>query len=198
MGGRKIWQGRTNRQNTGYIARAVEVTVEREGAEESPAHCIAAGGEQSQDSEDLIDWAINADMPALLPPSSELSSYPEWPTYLDFPHTLPLLPPPISPATSALPPLLPGSPSAHPQPTILAVGSPRVFPSPSAIMLSALPPPWHLPPSAPPWATIMAVAWVSPGSSCSKSLLSPSWLLPPSSPPWTLLGDLLPVIRPPP
>ncbi|KAL0154750.1 hypothetical protein M9458_049013, partial [Cirrhinus mrigala] len=62
-----------------------------------------------------------------------------------------------------------------------------------------LPLPWLLPPSAPPWATIMAVAWVSPGSSCSRSLLSPPWLLPPSDPPWTLLSPpwLLPPSSPP-
>ncbi len=67
----------------------VNVTVEREGAEESPAHCTAAEGEQSQDSENLMDWDTYADMPVLLPPSSELSSYPELPTYLDFPPTHP-------------------------------------------------------------------------------------------------------------
>ncbi len=42
---------------------------------------------------------------------------------LDFPSTLPLLPPPIIPATSAPKPQLPGSPSAHPQPSLCAVGS---------------------------------------------------------------------------
>ncbi|KAI2658662.1 Armadillo repeat-containing X-linked protein 2 [Labeo rohita] len=46
-----------------------------------------------------------------------------------------LLSPPIIPAASALPTLSPGSPSAHPQPTICAVGSPRVCQSPSASWL---------------------------------------------------------------
>ncbi|KAL0195717.1 hypothetical protein M9458_009289, partial [Cirrhinus mrigala] len=59
-----------------------------------------------------------------------------------------------------------------------------------------LPPPWLLPPSAPPWATIMAVAWVLPGSSCSRSLLSPPWLFSPSPPPRTLFVVLHPGVRP--
>ncbi|XP_058606809.1 uncharacterized protein LOC131524086 [Onychostoma macrolepis] len=119
----------------------VEVTVEREGAEESPAHCTAA----------------------------EVSNYPEWPTYLDFPPTLPLLPPPIIPATSARPPLHPGSPSAHPQPTICAVGSPRVCLSPSAS--------WLGDPSSPPPAS---ESWTPPRPSDPAA---PPRLLAPSSPP---------------
>ncbi|KAI2655843.1 Chromatin-remodeling ATPase INO80 [Labeo rohita] len=75
-------------------------------------------------------------MPPLIPPSSKLSIYPkpsvcpDLSACLDFPLTLPLLPHPLIPA-SATPPLSPDSPSAHPQPTICAVGSPRVclFPS---------------------------------------------------------------------
>ncbi len=134
--------------------------MEHEGAEESPTHCTAAEGEQSQDSEDLIDWDTYADMPVLLPPSFELSSYPELPTYLDFPPTLPLLPPPIIPATSAPPPLHPGSPYAHHQSTICVVGSPRVCLSPSALWLGdplspppaseSWTPPWPSDPAAPP------------------------------------------------
>ncbi|KAI2653672.1 Hybrid PKS-NRPS synthetase TAS1 [Labeo rohita] len=45
------------------------------------------------------------------------------------------LPPPVIPASSAAPLLLPVSPSAHPQPTICAVVSPRVCQSPSASWL---------------------------------------------------------------
>ncbi|KAI2667475.1 DNA-directed RNA polymerase subunit beta' [Labeo rohita] len=41
---------------------------------------------------------------------------------------------------------------------------------------SVLPPPWLLPLLAPPWVDIMAVAWVPPGSSCSKFVLSPTGL----------------------
>ncbi|KAL0156874.1 hypothetical protein M9458_048120, partial [Cirrhinus mrigala] len=60
----------------------VEVTVEREGAEGSPAHCTIAKGERKLDrglwyfEQDLIDFNedISADMPPLIPPSSELST----------------------------------------------------------------------------------------------------------------------------
>ncbi|KAL0188466.1 hypothetical protein M9458_015565, partial [Cirrhinus mrigala] len=43
----------------------------------------------------------------------------------------------------------------------------------STLKLSALPPPRPLLRLAPPWVIIMAVAWVPPGSSCSKSTLVP-------------------------
>ncbi|KAL0199789.1 hypothetical protein M9458_002976, partial [Cirrhinus mrigala] len=57
-----------------------EVTVEREGTEKSPAHCTSTEGELKQDlglgsfEKDLInfDEDIYADMPPLIPPSSEL------------------------------------------------------------------------------------------------------------------------------
>ncbi len=66
---------------------------------------------------------------------------------------------------------------------------------------SAHPPPWLLPPSVPPWVAVMAVAWVPPGSACSKPLLSPSGppgLFPPSSTPLTLSAGPLPGVCPPP
>ncbi|KAL0164257.1 hypothetical protein M9458_040010, partial [Cirrhinus mrigala] len=54
---------------------------------------------------------------------------------------------------------------------------------PHALPLSAArSTPWVLSLSAPLWVSIMAVAWVTPGSFCSKSLLSPS------GPPWLLKG----------
>ncbi len=59
---------------------------------------------------------------------------PESSTGLDLPPTLPLLSPPVIPA-SPLPPLSPVSPSAHPQPTICALDSPRVCQSPSVSWL---------------------------------------------------------------
>ncbi|KAL0181207.1 hypothetical protein M9458_023613, partial [Cirrhinus mrigala] len=86
------------------------------------------------------------------------------------------------------------------------VGSPSLprTPPPPAFSLSVgllesatRPPPWLLPPLAPPWPAIMAVAWVPPGSSCSKSLLSSPWLITPLSPPWTLFVVLLPGVCPP-
>ncbi|KAL0165522.1 hypothetical protein M9458_037366 [Cirrhinus mrigala] len=322
-----------------------EVSVEHEDAKEGPAHCTYAEGELKLElgQMDLInfDEDIYADMPPLLPPSKlsydpEPSVCPDLSACLDFPPTLPLLPHTLIPA-SATPPLSPDSPSAHPQPTICAVGSPRVcqflsvswledpsspplaseswtlpwptdpaapsslpspvdppappgslvplappwsvvvppspqdstplagprrsvppaplgsslppaspqssvtpaqlwasgsqpllrspepwtppwpsrssvlagldgFPSPSPprappplapplsvgpLESSAPHPPWLLPLLALPWAAIMAAAWVSPGSSCSRSLLSPPWLLPLSDQdrPWTLLSS---------
>ncbi len=62
----------------------------------------------------------------------------------------------------------------------------------SAAESAATSPPWLLPASAPPWATIVTVAWVLPGSSCSKSLLPISVLAPPS------ISTLDSVSRPPP
>ncbi|KAL0181817.1 hypothetical protein M9458_024223, partial [Cirrhinus mrigala] len=101
-----------------------EFSVEHEDAEDGPAHCISAEGEQKLE-------LGHADMPPLIPPSSELSVNPEpsvcpdLSACLDFPPTLPLLPHPFMPAT-ATPPLSPDSPSAHPQPTICVVGSQQV------------------------------------------------------------------------
>ncbi len=55
-------------------------------------------------------------------------------TSLYFPPSLPL-PPPLH---QSLPPLSPGSPSAHPQPTICAVGLPRVVAGGSLVSTSSL------------------------------------------------------------
>ncbi len=55
-------------------------------------------------------------------------------TCLYFPPSL-LLPPPLH---QSLPPLSPGSPSAHPQPTICAVRSPRVVAGGSLVSVSSL------------------------------------------------------------
>ncbi|KAL0168623.1 hypothetical protein M9458_036845, partial [Cirrhinus mrigala] len=111
-----------------------EVTVERKGAKEGPAHCISAEGELRLDlglfdlERDSIDLYgdVYEDMPPLLPPSSELSASHEISACLDVPHTLPLLSPSIVPAASVPTPLSPDSPAAYPQPTICAVGLPRV------------------------------------------------------------------------
>ncbi|KAL0150803.1 hypothetical protein M9458_053885 [Cirrhinus mrigala] len=96
---------------------------------------------------DLIDFYgdVDEDKSPLLPPSSELSACHELSACLNFPATLPLLSPSIVPAASVPPPLSPGSPSAHPQPTICAVGSPRFCQSPSAS--------WLEDPSSPPPAS---------------------------------------------
>ncbi|KAL0173702.1 hypothetical protein M9458_029670, partial [Cirrhinus mrigala] len=106
----------------------VDVPVGREGAEDSTTHCTAAEGEQCLDlghsnmELDLNNFTKDIEM--------ELSS---------------------SPAASAMPPLFPGSPIAHPQSTICAVGSPRVCQSPSAS--------WLEDPSSPPPAS---ESWTPP------------------------------------
>lgn len=93
----------------------VENAMNGESTEGSSTHCIMAEGDQlsMDNNEDLINLDIDANMPVLLPPSSELSSYPELYTCLDFPPTLPLLPPPIIPTASSASLLCPGSPSAQ-------------------------------------------------------------------------------------
>ncbi len=53
----------------------VDITLLREGAEESLAYCTAAEGEPALNSEDNSDFYT--DMPILLPPSYELSVCPE-------------------------------------------------------------------------------------------------------------------------
>ncbi|KAL0199671.1 hypothetical protein M9458_002858, partial [Cirrhinus mrigala] len=82
---------------------------------------------------DLIDFSEDIEME--FPACPEQSVCLELSTCLNFPPTLPLLSPSSSPAASALPPLFPDRPSAHPQPTICAVGSPQVCQSPSASWL---------------------------------------------------------------
>ncbi|KAL0186162.1 hypothetical protein M9458_017832, partial [Cirrhinus mrigala] len=127
----------------------VDVTVGREGAEDSTAHGAATEGEQCLDLElldielDLTDFS--EDIYVELPACHELSAC------LDFPHTLPLLSPPIVPAASVPPPLSPDSPAAHPQPTICAVCLPRVCQSPSVSWLEdPSSPPRPSDPAAPP------------------------------------------------
>ncbi|KAL0162624.1 hypothetical protein M9458_042020, partial [Cirrhinus mrigala] len=157
-------------QEPATVPVMVDVPVGREGAEDTTAHCTAAEGEQCLDlgqlnmEQDLIDFTedIEMELPACLelPACPEQAVCLELSTCLNFPPTLPLLSPSSSPAASALPPLFPDSPSAHPQPTICAVGSPRVCQSPLVSWLedpSALPPasesqtpPWPSDPVAPP------------------------------------------------
>ncbi|KAI2664127.1 A disintegrin and metalloproteinase with thrombospondin motifs 20 [Labeo rohita] len=141
----------------------VEVTVEREGAEESLAHCTIAEGERKLDlglwyfEQDLMDFNedIYADMPPHIPPSSELSIDPEisvcpdLSACLDFPCTVPLLLHPLISA-SATPPLSPNSPSAHPQQVaglLVSIASESWTP-PRPSDPEALP--WLLAPSSPP------------------------------------------------
>ncbi|KAL0177314.1 hypothetical protein M9458_026208, partial [Cirrhinus mrigala] len=145
----------------------VDVPDGREGAEDSTAHCTTAEGEQRLDlglnflEQNLSNFSedIYEDMPVLLPPS-------KLPDCLDFQPTLPLS---IVSAASVPPPLSPGSPSAHPQPTICAVGSPQVCQSPSVS--------WLEDPSSPPPAS---ESWTPPRP---FDPAAPPRLSAPSSPP---------------
>ncbi|KAI2650157.1 Transcription elongation regulator 1 [Labeo rohita] len=144
-------------------------------------------------------------MPVLLPPSSDLFVYPELstgpgiplsdvlprlesPEAHKFPLTLSFLPPP---------PLSPGSPSAHPQPTICAVGSPPwledplspspasesqtpprpIDPAASQRLLAPSSPPWPIsPPSSPGSPIPPALPWLvvnHPAPQDSTSLAPP-------------------------
>ncbi|KAI2666535.1 Chromatin-remodeling ATPase INO80 [Labeo rohita] len=166
----------------------VDVPDGHEGAEDSTAHCTTAEGEQCLDlglivlEQDLTNFFedVYEDMPAL-PPS-------KLPDCLDFPPTLPLSSPSIVSAASVPPPLSPGSPSAHPQPTISAVGSLQVCQSPSVSWLEdpSSPPPAsesQTPPrSSDPAAPPRLSAPSSPPSPVGPPA-SPGSLVPPA-PPW--------------
>ncbi|KAI2667572.1 IgA FC receptor [Labeo rohita] len=126
---------------------------------------------------------------------------PELSTCLDFSPTFPLLPPPVIPALA--PPLLsPGSPLAHPQPTICGVGSPWVCQSPSASWLedpvSLLPASEFLAPSLPfdPVAPPRLLAPSSPLRPVSPPA-PPGSLIPPA-PPWSVVDHLPPLDSTPP
>ncbi|KAL0199212.1 hypothetical protein M9458_007752, partial [Cirrhinus mrigala] len=118
----------------------VECCVEQERAMESPAHCTTAGGELELNSGDLIDFfteVLDTNSGDLIDFSTEIRTCHDLPVGMEFPPTPPLL--------SVWSPLSPDSPSAHPQPTTCAVGSPRVCQLPSASGLED--------PSAPPPAS---------------------------------------------
>ncbi|KAL0170438.1 hypothetical protein M9458_035034, partial [Cirrhinus mrigala] len=95
---------------------------------------------------------------------------------------------------SFLPPLLPVSPSAHPQLTICAVGSPQVCQSPLPLWLEdLLSPPlasesWTLPrpvdPTAPPWL----LAPSSPPEPVSPP--APPGSIVPLAPPWSVINHM--------
>ncbi|KAL0154071.1 hypothetical protein M9458_050624, partial [Cirrhinus mrigala] len=162
-----------------------EVTVECKDANEGPAHCTSAEGEQYLDlgliflEQDLINFSedVYEDMPALLPPS-------KLPDCLDFPPTLPLS---IVSAASVLPPLSPGSPSAHPQPTISVVGSLQVCQSPSVS--------WLEDPSSPPPASESQTLPRSSDPAAPPRLSAPSSPPSPVGPP-APLGSLVPLAPP--
>ncbi|KAI2650572.1 Filamentous hemagglutinin [Labeo rohita] len=131
--------------------------------------------------QDLINFFedVYEDMPTLLPPS-------KLPDCLDFPPTLPLS---IVSAASVPPPLSPGSPSAHPQPTISAVGLLQVCQSPSVLEDPSSPPPAsesQTPPrSSDPAAPPRLSAPSSPPSPIGPP--APPGSLVPPAPPWSVV-----------
>ncbi|KAL0151521.1 hypothetical protein M9458_053173 [Cirrhinus mrigala] len=167
----------------------VDVPVGHKGAEDSTAHCTATEGEQCWDLEhldielDLIDFSEDIYV--------EIPACPEQSACLDFLPTLPLLSSPIVPAASVPPPLSPDSPAAHPQPTICAVGSPRVCQSASALGLEdpsfpppaseSCTPPRPSDPAAPPRLS----APLSPPSHIGP--LAPPGSIVPPAPPWLVI-----------
>ncbi|KAI2664270.1 Major cell-surface adhesin PAc [Labeo rohita] len=150
------------------MTATVEISEEREIAEDSITHCTTAEGELNwilghtkRDNEP--DLCFPEDLNIEPPVNSEPS------IYLNFPPTLPQLPLFNGHNVSTMPPLLPVSPSAHPQPTICAVGSPQVCQSSFAS--------WLEDPSSPPSAS---ESWTPPRPSDPAA---PPRLSAPSSPP---------------
>ncbi|KAL0161715.1 hypothetical protein M9458_045440, partial [Cirrhinus mrigala] len=170
----------------------VDVPDGREGAEDSTAHCTTAEGEQRLDlglnflEQNLSNFSedVYEDMPVLLPPS-------KLPDCLDFPPTRPLS---IVSAASVPPPLSPGSPSAHPQPTICAVGSPQVCQSPS---VSWLEDPSSPPPASESWTPPRPFEPAAPPRLSAPS--SPPSPVGPPAPPGSIVPPALPwsVVAPP-
>ncbi|KAI2663820.1 Streptococcal surface protein A [Labeo rohita] len=150
------------------MTATVAISVEREISEDSITHCTTAEGELNwilghtkRDNEP--DLCFPEDLNLEPPVNSEPS------IYLNFPPTLPQLPLFNGHNGSTMPPLLPVSPSAHPQPTICAVGSPQVCQSSSAS--------WLEDPSSPPSAS---ESWTP---SRPSDPAAPPRLSAPSSPP---------------
>ncbi|KAI2652665.1 Myosin-1 [Labeo rohita] len=176
------------------MAATVEGSVENESAEDSITHCTTTEGE--------LNWILGHLTMNDIPDNSEdvntgLSVISELSTCSDFPPTLPQS---KNHNVSAMPPLLPVSPSTHPQPTICAVGSPQVCQSPATSWLEdpssiplaqpqpsvALAPPRTSGSPSPPWSP---EPWAPPGpsgSSVSPRIIgspSPPRALPPPAPP---------------
>ncbi|KAI2645827.1 tRNA modification GTPase MnmE [Labeo rohita] len=152
--------------------------------QDSTAHCTAEG-ERSLDLgllEIELDLTnVTEDIHVKFPACSEQH------TGLDFPPTLPVHSPPVGPATSALPPLSPGSHNTPPQPTIGAVDSPRVCQFPPRPFDSVAPSRLSAPsivarrstsstiPPAPPWSVV-----VPPSPQDSTPLAAPRRSVPPA------------------
>ncbi|KAI2645615.1 Sal-like protein 3 [Labeo rohita] len=173
----------------------VECCVEQERAMESPAHCTTAGGELELNSGDLIDFfteVLKTNSGDLIDFSTDIPTCHDLPVGMEFPPTPPLL--------SVWSPLSPDNPSAHPQPTTCAVGSPRVCQLPSASGLEdpSSPPPASESRTPPRPSDPAAPPRLSAPSSPSSPIGPPA---PPGSlvfpaPPWTLFLRLSLSLRP--
>ncbi|KAI2655726.1 Opioid growth factor receptor [Labeo rohita] len=169
----------------------VECCVEQERAMESPAHCTTAGGELELNSGDLIDFfteVLETNSGDLIDFSTDIPTCHDLPVGMEFPPTPPLL--------SVWSPLSPDSPSAHPQPTTCAVGSPRVCQLPSASGLEdpSSPPPASESRTPPRPSDPAAPPRLSAPSSPSSPIGPPA---PPGSlvfpaPPWSVVGPSSP------
>ncbi|KAI2655727.1 FMRFamide-related peptides type HF-4 [Labeo rohita] len=167
-----------------------ECKMEQVRAMESPVHCTTAGGELENYSGDLIDFStevLENNSGDLIDFFTEISTCHVIPACMESPPTLPLLPM----STSVCPPLCPDSPSAHPQSSTCAVGSPRVcqLPSVSGLEDPSSPPPASESRTPPRPSDPAAPPRLSTPSSPSSPIGSPA---PPGSlvfpaPPWSVV-----------
>ncbi|KAL0198942.1 hypothetical protein M9458_007482 [Cirrhinus mrigala] len=167
-----------------------ECNMEQVRAMESPAHCTIAGGELENNSGDLIDFStevLENNSGDLIDFFTEISTCHVIPACMESPPTLPLLPM----STSVCSPLSPDSPSAHPQSSTWAVGSPRVCQLPSASGLEdpSSPPPASESRTPPRPSDPAAPPRLSAPSSPSSPIGPPA---PPgslvfSAPPWSVV-----------
>ncbi|KAI2644778.1 hypothetical protein H4Q32_026653 [Labeo rohita] len=156
------------------ITMTGDCKMEQVRAMESPAHCTTAGGELENDSGDLIDFSTEAlenNSGDLIDFFTEISTCHVIPACMESPPTLPLLPM----STSVCAPLSPDSPSAHPQSSTCAVGSPRVCQLPSASGLED--------PSSPPPASESRTPPRPSNPAAPPRLSAPSSPLSPIGPP---------------
>ncbi|XP_050959910.1 uncharacterized protein LOC127161286 [Labeo rohita] len=134
------------------MTMTVEGAVEKESAVDSTTHCTTAEGERNG----VLGHCSKNDLPEYNSEDVNTGSVviSELSTGSNFPPTLPQFPQLNNHKVSAMPPMLPVSPSAHPQLTICAMGSPQACQSPSAS--------WLEDPSSPPSAS---ESWTPPRSS---------------------------------
>ncbi|KAI2647234.1 Opioid growth factor receptor [Labeo rohita] len=173
------------------VTATVGISVEHEYAEDSITHCTTAEGELNLDLGLNVtnyeqDLKISEDVVIKPPAHHELS------VCVNFPPTLPQLTPSNSHPISTPPPLSPVNPSAHPQLTICAVGSPQVYQSPLVSWLedpSSSPPAsesWTPPRPSDPAAPPRLSAPLSPPSPVGPP--APPGSIVPPAPPWSVVA----------